>query len=66
MNVILYTIGCSKCYVLKEKLEAKNIAFDIVDDEDTLRDLGFDKFPKLSVDGKIMEYTDAVKWVELQ
>ena len=65
-NIILYTIGCTKCDILKEKLENKNIIFNIIDDENILRELGFDKFPKLSVNGNIMDYPDAVKWVNSQ
>ena len=66
MKIILYTIGCDKCDILKEKLESKDIEFTIFDNEEDLKSMGFDKFPVLEVDGTRMDYGDAVKWVNAQ
>jgi len=66
MNIILYTIGCPKCKILESKLKSKSINFTMVSDEKILEEKGFDLLPVLEVDGKIMNFSDAVKWVNLK
>ena len=68
MNIVLYTIGCKSCEVLEKKLEAKNIKFLRVSDQETLTAKGFGDsfFPILEVDGIIMNYKTAVQWVNNQ
>ena len=68
MNVVLYTIGCKSCEILEKKLEAKNIKFLRVSDEETLIAKGFEKstFPILEVGGVVMSYKTAVQWVNNQ
>lgn len=65
MNIILYTIDCPNCLVLEKKLKAKNIDFLRVSDEDTIKAKGFGDslFPILEVDGTVMDYKTAIKWV---
>ena len=62
-KVILYSTGCPKCKVLKSKLDEKSIECEIISDMDTIISLGFKTVPLLSVDGNIMQFADAVKWV---
>ena len=68
MNVVLYTIECPKCVILEKKLEAKNIKFLRVSDEETIRAKGFgdSSFPILEVDGVVMGYKTAIQWVNNQ
>ena len=68
MNVVLYTIECPKCVILEKKLEAKNIKFLRVSDEETIRAKGFgdSSFPILKVDGVVMGYKTAIQWVNNQ
>lgn len=63
MNIILYTTHCPKCKVLESKLIEKNIDFQIEEDIEKLIDLGYMSAPILSVDGEVMEFGEAVKWV---
>lgn len=65
-NIIVYTIGCVKCDILEEKLQAKNIKYTTINDEKIFNELKIDKFPVMSIDGKLYEYGDAVKWVNSQ
>lgn len=62
----LYTIHCPQCIVLKKKLDAKNIQYELVDNIDLLNNLGINKFPILEVDGKRMELGEANRWVNAQ
>ena len=62
-NLILYSTGCPKCNVLKKKLTEKNIEYTENNDIDVMTSLGIDQVPMLSVDGKLMDFTEANKWV---
>lgn len=59
----LYTIGCPKCKVLEKKLQTKGIKFDICDDKNMMLDKGFSEVPMLEVDGVIMNYKEAVDFI---
>lgn len=62
-NIVLYTTGCPKCRILEKKLKDKNINFDVCDDVEIMKELGISSIPMLIVDGKTMNYYDAVKYV---
>lgn len=63
ISVILYSTGCPKCSILKKKLDEKNIPYDTVSDVDYMVALGIEQVPVLSVNGDIMEFAQAIKWV---
>ncbi len=63
MNIILYTIGCPMCKVLKEKLDSSGVVYEINESEEEMRSLNIDKLPVLSVDGQLLSFTDALKWI---
>lgn len=63
MSVVLYTTYCPKCKVLKEKLDSKNISYKVVDDMPTMIAKGFLEAPKLEIDGQVMNFVDAINWV---
>jgi hypothetical protein len=60
--ITLYTTHCPKCKVLEQKLKSKNILFTEVTDIEEMTKLGFAMAPVLEVDGKIMEFGEAIKW----
>lgn len=62
-KVILYTTHCPKCKVLETKLKQLNIDYQIVEDEQVMIDKGFMEAPKLEVDGKMMGFGEAIKWL---
>lgn len=60
----LYTIGCPKCNILEKKLQAKDIAFEIVSDKKKIQEKGITSLPVLELDtGEQLAFGDAVKWV---
>jgi glutaredoxin len=63
MEVTLYSNGCPKCRVLKQKLARKNVTFSENSNVKTLIDLGFTKVPVLEVEGKFMSFYDANNWI---
>lgn len=66
MKITLYTTGCPMCKVLKSKLDSNGLDYDVIDDLDKMIELGFQSAPILDVDGTIMTFQEAVKWVNEQ
>jgi len=64
MRVILYSTNCPRCQVLKRKLEEKGISFELEANVDKMLDLGIEIAPALFVDGNLMDFGKAIKWIE--
>lgn len=61
--ITLYTIDCPKCKILEKKLEQANIKYETCKDINIMTEKGFDFMPVLDVDGQVMNFGEAVKWV---
>lgn len=61
--ITLYTIDCPKCKILEKKLNAANVEYSICKDRTIIASKGFDLMPVLDVDGRILKFGEAVKWV---
>lgn len=59
---VLYSTGCPKCKALERQLNKSKIEYELVTDRDVMLNKGFTSAPKLEIDGKILDYTDAVRW----
>lgn len=66
MAIVLYSTGCPKCNVLIKKLTAKSIEFTENDDVDEMLKKGMQSVPWLEVDGKLMDFSEANKWINEQ
>lgn len=66
MKIILYSTNCPKCKVLTMKLDMKHIPYEINTDIDYMISKGMLSAPYLEVDGAMMGFTDAIKWVNEQ
>ena len=66
MDVTLYSTNCINCKMLEKKLNLKNIPHQIVTDIKLMQQLGFSSAPMLEVDGNILNFHDANKWVDEQ
>lgn len=60
---ILYTTHCPKCSVLEKKLKSKNIEFEICDDIDLMLSKKIQQAPYLEIDNKLMNFSEAIKWI---
>ena len=63
MEVKLYTTHCPKCNVLEKKLESKKISFAVSEDIDEMLEKGIVSAPYLEVSGELMNYQQAIEWV---
>lgn len=62
-QVILYSTGCPKCDILKRKLHDQEIEFQEENSVEKMLALGISQVPVLSVDGELLSFADAVRWV---
>lgn len=63
MSIILYTTHCPKCQVLQKKLDQKEIPYLINENVDEMLKRGLMSAPGLEVDGTMMNFTEANKWI---
>ena len=65
--VTLYTSHCPKCKVLAMKLDKSGVEYNTVDDEESVvakgRESNKMSAPLLEVDGTVMDFPEAIKWV---
>ena len=64
--IILYTTGCPRCHVLETKLKQKNVEYAECNDVEEMEKKGISSVPCLGVDGEILDFGSAVKWVNEQ
>lgn len=66
MNIVLYSTGCPKCKVLKQKLDSKAITYTENNSVSDMMALGITQVPVLAVDGELLDFKLAVEWINLQ
>lgn len=59
----LYSSGCPQCQILERKLDAAHVQYIIDEDIDGMIAKGFTTVPMLEVDGTLMNFAEAIKWV---
>ena len=65
-KIVLYTTGCPRCVVLKKKLAEKQIQYDECNSGAIMAQMGITHVPILSVNGELLGFSDAIKWVNEQ
>ena len=63
MELILYSTGCPKCTVLAKKLDNKGLPYTVNSDIGEMLSMGIRNAPVLSVDGRLMEFVAASRWI---
>lgn len=62
----LYSTNCPKCNVLKKKLDAENIEYNLLTDDESiqkLRSMGYMSAPMLEIDDKFYTFEEAVELI---
>lgn len=62
-KIILYSNNCPRCKILKKKLDDNKINYEIIDNVDTMIDKGFSTVPVLEINGRMLDFKEAVEWV---
>lgn len=63
---ILYSTGCPKCEVLKKKLAEKGVQYTENNSVDEMLKLGIEAVPVLKVNDRLLNFKEAVDWVNKQ
>lgn len=61
--IIFYSTHCPRCRVLEMKLKQKNIQYQTNTNVDEMLDKGIKEAPMLEVDGQLLNFAAAVKWI---
>lgn len=61
--IILYSTGCPKCKVLTKKLDMADIEYTVCNDIDMMIKMGFELLPMLKIGDKVMDFKNAVEWI---
>ena len=61
---MLYSNECPKCKILKQKLDDKNILYEVCDDIDLMIEKGFRSMPVLELNGEVMNYLEAINYIK--
>jgi glutaredoxin len=64
--ITLYSTHCPRCEVLETKLNQKGIEFKIVENIEEMEKLGIQSVPMLKIDDNIMNFTEAIAWINNQ
>lgn len=63
MVVTLYTTHCPKCHVLATKLDSAAIEYKVFEDVEAMSEKGIMSVPTLEIDGKMLNFKEAVDWI---
>lgn len=63
-KLILYTNNCPRCIILKTKLDANDIEYTEINNVDKMIEIGITTVPILDVNGEIMNYGNAIKFID--
>lgn len=64
MDIVFYTIDCPNCKELEARLDAAKIDYVTVTDMSVMEEKGISTAPMLEVDGNLMSFGKAVKWLK--
>lgn len=59
----LYSTNCPQCQILEKKLDSAHVQYVVDEDVANMMAKGFTSAPMLEVDGKVMNFAEAVRWV---
>lgn len=62
-KIIFHSSHCPRCKVLETKLKQKEIEYEENNDIQVMLSKGLEMAPALEVDGKMMDFKEAVNWI---
>ena len=63
MITVYSTSTCPKCKILERKLTNKGIAYSECQDEKKMESLGIMSVPVMDVDGELLDFPAAIKYI---
>ena len=65
-KIVFHSSHCPRCLILEKKLKEKGIQYEENNDVQIMISKGLEMAPALEVDGKLLDYTEAVDWIKEQ
>ena len=65
-KLIFFSTHCPKCKALEMLLKKKNIEYEEHNDVQEMLKLGLQSAPGLMVNGKVMNFPEAMSWIKEQ
>lgn len=63
--IIFYTTDCPKCKILKTKMDAISLEYNVCNDVNKMLQLGMQSAPALQIDdGTILDFGQSIKWLK--
>lgn len=62
--ITVYTTHCPRCKILEKTLASRGVDYTAVEDVDTIVAKGFQMVPMMEVDGKVLDYKEAMFWIK--
>ena len=62
-DIVLFSSGCPKCKVLKQKLDDRKIEYEVSEDFNELIEQNLQTVPVLKVNGEYYQFGEAIKVV---
>lgn len=63
-DIVLYSTGCPKCKVLMKKLDSKGLAYEDNRSVDEMKELGIKSAPVLKVGDELLNFKEAIRWID--
>ena len=64
MSMTLYTTGCPQCKVLETLMNNKSLHYNKITNEEEMIAKGIMSAPMLEIDGELLNYPQAMKYVK--
>ena len=62
--ITVYTTHCPRCKILEKTLASRDVDYVAVEDVDTIVAKGFQIVPMMEVDGKVLDFKEAMFWIK--
>ena len=62
--ITVYTTHCPRCKILEKTLASHGVDYVAVEDVDTIVAKGFQMVPMMEVDGKVLDFKEAMFWIK--
>lgn len=66
MAITLYSNGCPRCKILKQRLDEKGLKYEESDDTEFLQQYKILSFPALDIGGRVLKFYHAILWLKNQ
>lgn len=65
-KIVLHTTGCPRCSILKKKLDAKGISYEVNESTERMEQFGISHVPVLQIGEELLDFSKANEWVNGQ